>query len=69
MQKVCNCIWLAYFLALKMEAVCSFETLETFYCTTQCVIIEYTTIHIHCCENLKFVQKLCSVKITSNITT
>jgi hypothetical protein len=39
-----------------MDALCSFETLGNFYCTAQCLIPEYTTIHINDCENLKFVK-------------
>jgi hypothetical protein len=38
--------------ALKIEAVCSSETLVNFYWITWCYITEDTTLHSHCCENL-----------------
>jgi hypothetical protein len=41
---------LVYSSTLKMEAVCSSETLVTFYQTTQRLIPEDSTLHNHCCE-------------------
>jgi hypothetical protein len=44
---------LAYFLTLKMEAVCSTKKLVGFAQTTQCYIPEDRTLHNHYSENLK----------------
>jgi hypothetical protein len=43
----------AYFLALKMEAIFSSETLVTIQRTTRIYTTEYDTLHKYRCENLK----------------
>jgi hypothetical protein len=43
----------AYFLTLKMEAICSSEKSVHFQWTTRRYIPEDRTLHNHCCENLK----------------
>jgi hypothetical protein len=43
----------AYFLTLKMEAICSFETSGDSHWTTRRYIPEDGTIRICSCENLK----------------
>jgi hypothetical protein len=42
---------LPYFLALKMVAICSSETLVD--CTTWCYMAEGRTLYSHLCDNLK----------------
>jgi hypothetical protein len=39
--------------SLKIEAVCFFETYVNFYWTKQHHIPQNSTLHGHCCENLK----------------
>jgi hypothetical protein len=46
--------FLAYFTALKMVAICSFETSVGFQQVTRRYIAEDRTLHNHCCENLKY---------------
>jgi hypothetical protein len=50
---------LAYPSTLKMEATFSSETSVAFQGTTQRYILEDTTLHDHCCENLSsYIHKL-----------
>jgi hypothetical protein len=44
---------LAYTSTVKMNGVCSSETLSNFYWARRCYILEDRTFHIHRCEKLR----------------
>jgi hypothetical protein len=48
-----SCLAYEYSSTLKIEAICSSETLVEFEWTARRYIPEYSTVHIHYCENLK----------------